>query len=89
MPFVTQGCTLEARAGRMRWLVLGKDRVGHNGTDLLVAVPDGSRPAQRQLEADFRGGREFAVYGYAPFDRFEISRHVEQPQRAPSTQREK
>ena len=72
MPFVTTGCTLEARDGRFRWRVLGKDRVGHNGTDLLVASPDGSRPTQQQLEKDFRSGREFAVYGYAPFDRFEI-----------------
>ena len=44
---------------------------------------------RRTALEDFRGAREFAVYGYAPFDRFEINRHVEQPQRSQSAQKEK
>lgn len=76
MPFVTAGCTLEARAGSIPWSVLGTDHVGHAGTDLLVLTPSGSRPGRGELEKDFQGNAEFAVHGYGPGDRVEVSRAI-------------
>jgi hypothetical protein len=32
MPFATPGCTLEPRDGASAWRIVGRDRVGHNGT---------------------------------------------------------
>jgi len=75
MPFATSGCTIESPDGKTRWRIVGRDHVGHAGTDLVVCGADGAKPAAAALEQAFGGGRAFTVHGYGPGDRFEVATH--------------